>query len=496
MEWPPEGTGTESLCEGSGAAADNDTIAAVSTAVGAGAIGIVRLSGPDAIRIAERTFLPSHGGSIGEVPTFTLTHGHVVEPASREVLDEVLIAVMRKPRSYTREDVVEFHCHGGAIAVRTVLRLMVDLGARIAEPGEFTRRAFTSGRIDLAQAESVAGIVAARSSGALRASLRQLGGGLSERIRAVRGELVGVLADIDAGLDFSDEDVDAVDWSAARDVLEHARRQITELLRTAFLGRALQEGVSTAIVGKPNAGKSSLLNALLMRERAIVADTPGTTRDTVEGEVEIGGIPIRLVDTAGLRWDGDAVERMGVERSLKALEQADLVLLVVDLSDPLGEEHLDTLGNGRCGPCIVVGNKRDLVGGGGIRIEELGELVKLVTKREARETPFSQERVWVCEVSALTGDGIQELRTLIERAVSGEGVHVEEPILASERQRALVGEAAVCLDEALQGIAGGLGEELVSEDVLAAARALGRVTGEDVSKDLLDEIFGRFCLGK
>jgi tRNA modification GTPase len=486
--------GPGSVSERSGAGVEGDTIAAIATASGAGAISIIRLSGPEALAVADRAFRPSRGGSIRTVKTFSLTHGHIVDPLTRETVDEVLLAFMRGPRSYTREDVVEVHCHGGAVAARTVLRLMVQLGARLAEPGEFTRRAFVNGRIDLAQAESVSGIVAARSSGAMRASVRQLQGGLSERVRAARGEIVVALASIEARLDFSDEDVGDVDWCATRGTMERARGRLAELLRTAFLGRALEEGVNTAIVGKPNAGKSSLMNALVMRERAIVSETPGTTRDTVEYEVEIGGIPIRLVDTAGLRLGGDEVERMGVQRSLQALQQADLVLVVVDMSRPVGEDELAVLGSAAGGLTIVVGNKLDLAGTGCEGIGALTERVKAVNK--AMSNDIGERKTWVCAVSALTGEGIEGLRDLIEEVVSGEGVHSEEPILASERQRALVGQAAERLDDALAAMAGGRGEELVCEDVRAAAEALGRITGEDVGVELLDEIFSRFCLGK
>jgi tRNA modification GTPase len=487
-------TGLGRVSELSEAGAEGDTIAAIATAGGPGAIGIIRLSGPEALAVADRAFRPSRGGSIRTVKTFSLTHGHIVDPLTRETVDEVLLAVMRGPRSYTREDVVEAHCHGGALAARTVLRLMVQLGARLAEPGEFTRRAFINGRIDLTQAESVSSIVAARSSGALRASVRQLQGGLSERVRAVRGEIVVALASIEASLDFSDEDVEDVDWCSTRGVLELARGRLAVLLKTAFLGRALEEGISTAIVGKPNAGKSSLMNALVMRERAIVSETPGTTRDTVEDEVEIGGMPIRLVDTAGLRCGGDEVERMGVERSLQALQQADLVLVVVDMSGPVGEDELAVLGSVAGGLAIVVGNKLDLTGAG---CREIGALTERVdAANRALGNGISERKTWVCAVSALTGEGIEGLRNLIEEAVSGEGVHPEEPILASERQRALVGQAAQRLDDALAAMAGGRGEELVCEDMRAAAEALGRITGEDVGVELLDEIFSRFCLGK
>lgn len=481
-----EGSASEGLAPSWG----EDTIVAVSTAIGPGAIGIVRMSGPAAVSIAESVFRPGRGAAIAPDETNRVLYGHVVDPRDGEDVDEVLLVVMRGPHSYTREDIVEVHCHGGVAAQRAVLRLLVHLGARLAEPGEFTRRAFLNGRIDLAQAESVAAIVAARSSGALRASLRQLEGGLSERLRAVRRSLLGLLAQIEATVDFSDEDVDALDWNLLGDGLLTASGDLDRLLRTAFVGRALEQGVRTAIVGKPNVGKSSLLNALLMRERAIVSDIPGTTRDTVEELMEIGGIPIHLVDTAGIRTGGDHVERLGVERSVRAMEQADLVLAVVDISHPWDDADRGLIHGLDQVRSIVVCNKIDLVEDGEHRAEALGEYL-----RDDREKGAAS---WtVCSVSAVTGEGLEDLRSLIQRVISGgEGLHLEEPVLASERQRALVGEAFDRTQAALSATSSGSDEELICEDIRGAVEALGRITGEDLTQDLLDEIFSRFCLGK
>jgi tRNA modification GTPase len=467
-----------------------DTIVALSTASGMGAIGIVRMSGPSAIGIAESVFRPGRGAAIQPDETHRLLYGHIVDPCDGEDVDEVLLAVMRAPHSYTREDIVEVHCHGGVAAQRAVLRLLMGRGARLAEPGEFTRRAFLNGRIDLAQAESVAAIVGARSSGALRASLRQLEGGLSERLRAVRRSLLGLLAQIEATVDFSDEDVDALDWAGLGDGLLAARADLDRLLRTAFVGRALEQGVRTAIVGKPNVGKSSLLNALLMRERAIVSEIPGTTRDTVEELMEIGGVPIHLVDTAGIRAGGDHVERLGVERSVKAMEQADLVLAVVDISRPWDDADRELVYGLEKDRSVVVCNKIDLTGDSERRAKALGVYLG--------KGPEQGAGAWrICPVSAATGEGLDDLRELIQRIISGgEGLHLEEPVLASERQRGLVGEAFDRTEAAFKATSRGSDEELICEDIRGAVQALGRITGEDLTQDLLDEIFGRFCLGK
>jgi tRNA modification GTPase len=476
-------------------AAESDTIVSVSTAVGLGAIGIVRLSGTEALPIAEALFRPARGYPVSPDESHRLLYGMVVDPDSGEHVDEALLAVMRAPRTYTREDVVEIHCHGGIVAQRTVLRLAVRMGARLAEPGEFTRRAFMNGRIDLAQAESVAGVVSAKSTAALRSALRRLEGGLSERVRSVRGDLVGLLAVIEATVDFSDEDVEPVDWEVVQEGLDDVEARLERLVRTAFVGRALEQGVRTAIVGKPNVGKSSLLNALLMRERAIVSDVPGTTRDTVEELLEIGGMPIHLVDTAGLRQDGDAVELLGVARSRLAMEQADLVLVVVDLSEaPQGWEEglfggLDPVRT------IVVGNKRDLLGSAA----EVDRRLKVLRDAVNAQCggPWRDMGLRCCPVSAVSGEGLEELRRLIQFVgTGGEGLQLEEPVLAGERQRALVAEALEATTAARAGAWQGAREELVCEDIRGAVTALGRITGEELTPDLLDEIFSRFCLGK
>lgn len=466
-----------------------DTIVAVSTALGKAAIGIVRMSGPDALTIASGCVVPAGGKELSS-ESHRLTYGRVVDPSDGGAVDEVLVSVMRAPRTYTREDIVEIHCHGGPAAQRAVLRLLVRLGARIAEPGEFTRRAFLNGRIDLTQAESVAAIVSARSSGALRASLRQLEGGLSDRLRESRRRLVSHLAMIEATVDFSDEDVDELDWAALAVGLAEVRSDLERLLQTSFLGKALEQGVRTAIVGRPNVGKSSLLNALLMRERAIVSDIPGTTRDTIEELMEIGGIPIHLVDTAGMRVGGDHVEQLGVQRSLRAMEQADLVLAVFDLSEAWSEaddrlaERLDSART------VVVGSKSDLVAGRSGR-PAFGALLAKVVEASGKDG-------WLfCSVSSVTGEGLDDLRELITKAIAGEeGLHLEDPVLATERQRGLVEEAVRCAQAAVEGASVRRDEELVCEDIRAAVQALGHITGEDLTADLLDEIFSRFCLGK
>lgn len=470
-----------------------DTIVALSTATGVGAIGIVRMSGPTAVAIAETVFRAGRGIAVRPEETQRLIYGHVVDSRDGRDVDEVLLAIMRAPHSYTREDVVEIHCHGGVAAQRAVLRLLVQGGARPAEPGEFTKRAFLNGRIDLAQAESVAAIVSARSSGALRASVRQLEGGLSQELRRIRHMLVSLLAQIEATVDFSDDDVDVLDWEGLGGGLLSVRQDLEKLLRTAFVGRALEQGVRTAIVGKPNVGKSSLLNALLMRERAIVSDMPGTTRDTVEELMEIGGIPIHLVDTAGIRDGADHVERLGVERSVQAMRQADLVLAVLDVSKPWADDDSAFMRELDPARSLVVCNKCDLVTDPANTVEAVGAFI--ATGSAGVQQAAAAWRL--CPVSAVSGFGVDDLRGAIESLISGgEGLHLEEPVLASERQRALVGDAFAMTEAAMGAASGQLDEELICEDIREAIQALGRITGDDLTQDLLDEIFSRFCIGK
>ncbi|MHB8869213.1 MAG: tRNA uridine-5-carboxymethylaminomethyl(34) synthesis GTPase MnmE [Thermoleophilia bacterium] len=473
-----------------------DTIVAVSTPTGTGAIGIVRMSGPAALALGARAFRPARGSAFGENDGNRLRYGHIVDPETGVVLDEVLAVGMLGPSTYTREDVVEVHCHGGPAAQRAVLQLLMRLGARPAEPGEFTQRAFLNGRIDLTQAEGVAGIVRARTASALRAGVRQLSGGLSDRLRSLRGDLIGVLAQIEAGIDFTEEDLEELDRDTLGRDLAGVGDQITALLGTAFLGRALEQGVRTAIVGRPNVGKSSLLNALLMRERAIVSDVPGTTRDTVEDLVEIAGIPLHLVDTAGLRASADAVELLGIERSREALREADLVLAVFELPIAPGEaEDGQIIAELDPRHTILVANKRDTVEPVPGDEAEWEEYARSSMAEILSKGPNAAWRV--CAVSARSGDGISALRDLIEVTVVGAGgVDLDEPLLATERQRNLTAAAAAAVTAARTGLREGVAEELVAEDVRDAVRALGSITGEELVPDLIDEIFRRFCIGK
>jgi tRNA modification GTPase len=454
----------------------DDTIAAISTPLGQGGIGIVRLSGPEALAIARRFFRPADPAWRDRTEPGRLTYGHIVHPESGEVVDEVLLAVMPAPHTYTRQDVVEIDAHGGLVPLREILSLCLSSGARAAGPGEFTLRALLNGRIDLAQAEAVADLVAARTQAARRLATNQLQGGLSQRVGALRQELIEVLAYLEAVVDFPDDEIPQRDVVP---VLAHVDEALRALLRDADRGMIYRQGLRTAIVGRPNVGKSSLLNALLRAERAIVAEVPGTTRDTLEETMDLQGIPLVVVDTAGIVASEDVVERLGVERSRRSLAMADLVLLVVDGSLPpsAADEEIAGLIDGQ--PAVVVVNKRDL--------PQAADYYHLLP-----DAPH-------VNVSALTGAGLDDLEGALLEAVLGERIASsdEAPALTGNpRHRALLHLAQGHVGDAMQAARQGLPEDLLAIDVTAAVHVLGEITGETATTDLLETIFSRFCIGK
>ncbi len=455
----------------------DDTIAAISTPIGEGGIGIVRFTGPDAEAILMRVFSPAGRGpeTDGFAPeSHRFYYGQVIDRGSGTTVDEVLAVLMRAPRTYTRQDVAEIHCHGGIVPLRQTLKLVLRSGARLAEPGEFTLRAFLNGRIDLAQAEAVLDIVRAKTEVSLRVAMRQLDGGISNQVRAVRQALVEALAHVEASLDFPDDEIPKLDVVA---VLQGSREQIEVLLSQADQGLVYREGVRTAIVGRPNVGKSSLLNALLRTSRAIVSPLPGTTRDTVEEILNLRGIPLCLIDTAGIKDSTDLVEKLGIERSHQALQQADLVLLVLDGSEPLQPEDWQIAELVRNRTVIVVVNKSDLVH---------------VAEHETMR-PQSPHVV----LSALTGEGLPALEEVIEETVfSGEVQTAELPAISNPRHHEILHRALSQVIAAQDTVSNQGTADLLAVDLTAAASALGEITGETVNEDVLETIFGSFCVGK
>lgn len=449
----------------------DDTIAAVGTPIGYGGIGIVRVSGPDAPAILRKVFRPANGN----IPGRRVTYGHVVDPDSGETVDEALAFVMLGPHTYTRQNVAEIQAHGGPVPLRRVLQLVLQRGARLAEPGEFTLRAFVNGRLDLAQAEAVRDLIEAQTEAGQRMALDQLTGRLSEAVRGVRRQLLNILAYLEASIDFTDDEVPPQDVVGP---LESAAREISHLLREADRGIIFRDGIRVAIVGRPNVGKSSLLNALLDTDRAIVTDVPGTTRDTLAETMNLRGVPVVLVDTAGIAETADRVEQLGVSRSRDALQQADVALFVVDGSECITAADREI--------AKLIGNRAALVI---INKVDLGPPVAQVKGLLASGIQI--------QVSALTGSGLEELEeTLASLVLSGRVTASEHPRVSNPRHKALLVQAADHVQDALATHRQELPVDFVAIDVRAAVTALGEITGEGAEADLLDAIFSQFCVGK
>ncbi|RJP74625.1 MAG: tRNA uridine-5-carboxymethylaminomethyl(34) synthesis GTPase MnmE [Candidatus Abyssobacteria bacterium SURF_17] len=458
---------------------EGSTICAVSTPPGRSGIGIVRLSGPEAIDAADRFFTATNGRPLHEQSNRRLIHGHVLDEGC--VVDEVLASVMRSPHSYTTEDVVEINCHGGIIAVRRTLELALKAGARLAEPGEFTKRAFLGGRIDLAQAEAVADLIGAKTAASLRAATNQLQGRLSERIMALRDRLADCLARIEATIDFPEDEVPPLPGAGVAEVLEEIRDGIDDLISNAQGGRLYRDGITTVIVGKPNVGKSSILNAILSEPRAIVTEEPGTTRDVIVESVDLRGIALRLCDTAGIREPGCEVERLGVERSERALDEADLALFIADSSQPLSAEDVRIIERLAAKPHVIVAaNKIDLK-----QDADMSEI--------ARKLPGKK----VVRTSATEGIGIKELgEAIFNEVTNGAEIAPEEIIVSRLRHQKALERARTALRRAGEALANALSHEFVAVDLRDALDALGEIVGAVVTDDLLERIFSEFCIGK
>ncbi|MFN2292637.1 MAG: tRNA uridine-5-carboxymethylaminomethyl(34) synthesis GTPase MnmE [Anaerolineae bacterium] len=454
----------------------DDTIAAISTPIGEGGIGIVRLTGPEARAILDRIFALGADPSQTELEPRVLHYGHIIDPASRQAIDEVLAVHMPAPKTYTRQDIVEIQGHGGIVALRGILSLCLRQGARLAEPGEFTARAFLNGRLDLAQAEAVLDVVQARTEVSLQAAIGQLAGSLSDQVRAVRASLMEALVYLEASLDFAEDEIPERGIGAD---MEQAVAHLSCLLEEAERGIIYRQGIRAAIVGRPNVGKSSLLNRLLRTSRAIVTSIPGTTRDTLEETVNLQGIPVVLVDTAGITDKSeDVIERLGIERSRAALSQSDLALLVLDASQPPTEADraIASIMDGK--PSVVVLNKIDLT-------DAVHRDVASILNAPA------------VHVSALTGTGIQDLeQTIVDTVFSGQVAAAEPPAVTSPRHKEALARALDHAQVALSAHREGLLADLVAIDLTAAVNALGEITGQTAGEDLVELIFSRFCVGK
>ncbi len=452
-----------------------ETITAISTPLGESGIGIVRLSGKEALGIASRIFRSPRGKGPEEACSHSILYGRIVDPADGDVVDEVLLSVMKAPNTYTREDVVEINCHGGMIPLRRVLELTIREGARLAEPGEFTFRAFMNGRIDLSQAEATADLIRAKTERSSALALQQLSGSLSRKIASLREALIGVCAHIEAYIDFPEEDIDV---QTADELLQRLNMVISELKRLSSSydeGRFFREGVSAAIVGRPNVGKSSLLNALVERERAIVTELPGTTRDVIEEYLNIDGLPLRIMDTAGIREAHNLAESEGVRRSLQAIDGADLVLAVLDISVPLGEEDLEIIERVKNRRSIVVLNKSDLPH---LLEEDL--------------LPGEMTRV---RISAKTGEGLGSLKREIGSALSGGGAS-EGLMVTNLRHKLAIDRAAEALARGGEALREGMPSEITALELREGLNRLGEISGEVTTEEILERIFSQFCIGK
>jgi tRNA modification GTPase len=458
-----------------------DTIAAISTPMGEGAIAIVRLSGDQSIEIADKLFRGVGGKRLKEAASHTINYGHIIDPKTNEVAEEVMVSVMKGPKTFTKEDVVEINCHGGLVSVNRVLQLVLSHGARLAEPGEFTKRAFLNGRIDLSQAEAVMDLIRAKTDRAMNVALGQMEGRLSKLIKKLRQEILEILAHVEVNIDYPEyDDVEEMTHKMLLEKAQYVREEIQKLLRTSQQGKILREGLSTVIVGRPNVGKSSLLNSLVHENKAIVTDIPGTTRDVIEEYVNVRGVPLRLLDTAGIRETEDIVERIGVERSRQVLKEADLILLVLNYSDDLTAEDENLFKAVEGMDVIVIVNKTDLPQKIDMeKVKELAKDYKIVT------------------TSLLEDRGVDELEEAIASMFFEGSIEAGDmTYVSNSRHIALLNQALNSIEDAINEVQMGTPIDIVQIDLTKTWELLGEIIGDSVHESLINQLFSQFCLGK
>lgn len=460
----------------------DDTIAAISTPLGEGGIGIVRLSGKDAIEIVERIFTSPKNKSLRHTKSHRVVYGYIQDPSMREKkIDEVLVTVMRSPYTYTKEDVVEINCHGGMAPLWRTLEIVLNEGARLAEPGEFTKRAFINGRIDLSQAEAVLDLIRSKTDESRRIAIEQLRGGLSEKITSLRNILIDLCAHIEAYIDFPEDDIEITSKKDLLRSMEEIETELKILLKSYDEARFFREGLSTAIVGRTNVGKSSLLNALLKKDRVIVTELPGTTRDLIEEYLNIEGLPLRIMDTAGIRKVQDLAEKEGVKRSLQSIDDADLVIAVFDGSEPLKDEDFEVINKIKTKNTIIVMNKCDL---------------PPAVNREAFASlaPTSSH---IVNISATRGDGLEELKGIIFNSFLKDWKEGREGVLVTNiRHKTAITHALASLERAISGITDNHPLEIIALELRDSLDRLGEIVGAVTTDDILDRIFMNFCIGK
>jgi tRNA modification GTPase len=457
-----------------------DTIAAIATAYGEGGIGIIRLSGEKSKQILDMIFIPKQDSYKESIVNRRLYYGHIVDPEEKQVIDEVLAVYMKGPHTYTTEDVVEVYCHGSIVALRKTLALILKKGARLAEKGEFTKRAFLNGRLDLSQAEAVIDIVRAKTDKTFDVALKQMEGALSDKIRAIRQVLMDLLVDITVNIDYPDEDIELLTYQKLEESILYISNMISELKATGGAGKIIREGLNVAIIGKPNVGKSSLMNALLRESRAIVTEIPGTTRDTIEEVISIRDIPVKLTDTAGIRETEDRIEQIGIEKSKESFNRADLIIFILDGSNPLTEEDESIIERLENRNVIVLLNKEDL--GTAVSIEKINEMLPNAS---------------VIRAAIKNGQGIDLLENTIENLVYGGKVKQEESLLVTNvRHMELLEQASAAIVDAGRMTANKEALDFIEVDVRRCWELLGEIIGESVNEDIIDQVFARFCLGK
>ena len=456
-----------------------DTICAVATPIGEGGVAIMRISGENALNIASKIFVPKNKCDIKNMKTYTMRYGNILDLKNQEIIDEVILSYMKAPSSYTGENVVEINCHGGVVSTNSVLNQIIKAGARLAEPGEFTKRAFLNGRIDLSQAEAVMDIITAKTELSMKAAILQSKGALSREISDLRKYLLNVLALIEYAVDFTEDDEDIVDDSLILQIKDGVNKtigKIKNLLENADEGKIIRDGLNIVIVGKPNVGKSSLLNALLREKRAIVTDVPGTTRDVIEEYINLDGIPVRITDTAGIRDTEDVVEKIGVEKSKEKIEEADLIILMLDTSRDMDEDDRIIINKIKDKKYIVLLNKIDL----DVRISQ--DIINNLSNK--------------ISISAKTGKGIDELKKEIKKLFFNGEINSESLIISNSRHKQALYRALENCDAALNKVNANEYLDLISIYITSAMKALGEITGDELEEDLLNKIFSEFCVGK
>ncbi|WP_027364726.1 tRNA uridine-5-carboxymethylaminomethyl(34) synthesis GTPase MnmE [Desulfotruncus alcoholivorax] len=464
----------------------DDTIAAISTPLGEGGIGIVRISGPDAVRIATEIFKPAKDRDIKK-ENFKIIYGYIYNKdtnsadGKHEIIDEVLLSVMRAPNTYTREDVIEINCHGGSLPARVILELVLTKGARLAEPGEFTKRAFLNGRLDMAQAEAIIDVIRATTGDALKMAVGQLRGGLSRRIDSIQNKLLDITAFIEANIDFPEDEIEEYNLQKIRSSVLLIRDEVKKLIDTADTGRVYRDGLKTVIAGKPNVGKSSLLNVLLKEKRAIVTEIPGTTRDIIEEVLNIGGVPVRIIDTAGIRDTEDIIEKIGVERTKSAIEEAEMILIVFDSNAEYDheDERIAKMVEKKRG--IKVLNKIDLQD-------------NINVHKEIREVLPDWPLI---EISAIEEKGIEDLeKKIIEMVTGGKSIPKDGSMVSNIRHKNQLKKALRHLEDVLIAIDMGMPLDIIAIDIRGAWETVGEINGKVITENIIDKIFTEFCIGK